>query len=239
MSDATQSLLPGVADPAAPDGGTPAVPAAPNAGAPAAPASSGSPAAWTEGLDDDAKKFIEAKGFKSPADALKVLRESAPPETPDAYQLPVPDGEDPAFAKSVAPLMHAAGLSAAQATKLAEGWNQMQAAARAQAAQAEEAAVREANALNERQEAELRREWAEAFDANSEYARRAVAQFIPGDAAAKQKAVEALEGALGYSGVMKMWAGIGALIKEGTAHGMGQGRSTAQGSFYENSNMQR
>ena len=85
---------------------------------------------WTAGLDADAKTYLEAKGFKSPAEALTALRGYEPPATADAYEIPVPDGESPEFAKAVAPLFHKAGLSATQAKALAEGWNEMQAAQR-------------------------------------------------------------------------------------------------------------
>lgn len=220
MSDAASTLTTGAAAPAAPPGGAPAAALAPDAGASAA-APAAAPA-WTDALDDDGKKFVESRGFKSPADALKALRDGAPPATADAYQLPVPDGEDPAFAKSVAPLMHKAGLSAAQATALATAWNEMQATQRQAAATAAEASEREAGALAQREEADLRREWGTAFDANAEHGRRAVAKFLPGDGASKIKAAQALEGAIGYAGMMRMWASIGALIAEDKAHGLNQ-----------------
>lgn len=246
MSDAA-SLLTGAPAPAPSDGGAPAAPAAPSApAAPApapgdgsAPAAPAPAATWLDALDDDGKKFVEARGFQSPADALKALRESAAPETPDAYEIPVPDGEDPAFAKSVAPLMHKAGLSPAQAKTLAEGWNQMQAAQRQAAIEAQEAYEREAGALAEREEADLRREWGASFDAQSEHGRRAVAQFIPGDTAQKQKVAQAMEQVIGYAGMMRMWSSIGKLIGEDAAHGLGQapgGRVTPQ-TMYEKSNM--
>jgi hypothetical protein len=254
MSDAASQLT-GAAAPAAPNGGSPATapapdggaaPAAAPAGAPAAPAP-GAPAApaapaaaWTDALDADGKAFVEARGFKSPADALKALRDNAPPASADKYELPVPEGEDPAFAQSVAPLMHKAGLSAAQAKVLAEGWNELQAAERAKAAEAAQAAEREAGALAEREEAELKREWGQAFDANAEHGRRAVAQFVPGDTAAKQRAMQALEGVIGYAGMMRMFSGIGQLIKEDTAHGLGQrpGASAVDArGMYDKSNM--
>jgi hypothetical protein len=212
----------------APVPGAPATLAPPAAGSPPAvgtPPAAGTPPAtppsWLEGLDDDGKKFVETKGFKTPADALKALRGSEPPESADKYDLPVPDGEDPAFAKSIAPILHKAKLSQVQAKELAEGWNAMQLQAREAAKTAEEATARETAALAERQDADLKREWGESYAPKSEHGKRAVAAFIPGDAATKMKAAQALEAVVGYTGMMKMWAAIGALIKEDTAHGMG------------------
>ena len=82
-----------------------------SAPATAAPAATDAPADWTAGLDADAKSYLETKGFKSPAEALTALRGYEPPATADAYDIPVPAGESPDFAKAVAPLFHRAGLS--------------------------------------------------------------------------------------------------------------------------------
>ena len=102
---------------------------APEPTAPAAPAAAPvepTAPAWTEGLDAASKSFAEARGFKSPAEVLAKIRGFEPPESADKYELPVPEGDTGEFAKAVAPLFHQAGLSAAQAKALAEGWNAMQ-----------------------------------------------------------------------------------------------------------------
>ena len=151
------------------------------------------PADWTAGLDADAKTYLETKGFKSPAEALTALRGYEPPATADAYEIPVPEGESPDFAKAVAPLFHKAGLSATQAKALAEGWNEMQSGQKAAAAQAEADAATAAEAAAKREDATLQAEWGKDYTANKEHARRAAMQFLPGDDEAKSAFVAELE----------------------------------------------
>ena len=184
--------------------------------------------------------MIEKDGYKSPADLVAKVRDAQPPETPDGYELPVPEGEAPEFAKAVAPLMHKAGLSSAQAKALAEGWNEMQASQRQAAAEAAANAEREAAALAERQQAELKREWGEKFDANAELSRRAVragmaAAGLNDDAAADM--IGTLERAHGFAAVHKFFAALGAPMAEGAAHGIGQAPIAPARSFYDKSNM--
>ncbi len=201
-------------------------------------------ATWLDGLDDDSKKFIETKGYKTAADALAELRASAPPDSPDKYDIPVPQGEDPTFSKAVAPLMHKAGLSAAQAKSLAEGWNELGAAQRAAAAQAAEQAEREQVASIERQKVELKGEWGSDFDKNSEHVRRAwtaaaSAAGVPADK--MQDGVEAMCSAIGHKAALKMFAMFGGHFAEDTAHGLaGKGSNTvvqAAARLYDKSNM--
>lgn len=232
MSDVSNML--GGTPPAPPpgDGATPPPapppPGEPPAGTPSAPTPPAAPT-WLEGMADEDKALIETKGFKTPADAIKALRDgeaaNKPPETPEGYELPVPQGEDPAFSKAVAPLMHKAGLSPTQAKVLAEGWNEMQAAERATAATNQANAEREHTALLERQKGELKREWGEAFDANSEHVRRAwtsgaAAAGIPAEQ--MEAAVDTLGKAIGFPQAIKMFAFYGQHFAEDTAHGLGQ-----------------
>lgn len=194
---------------------------------------------WLSTLDDDGKKYVETKGFKAPSDALAALKGYEPPESPDKYELPIPDGESDEFAKAVAPIFHKAGLSATQAKALAEGWNEMQTAQRAQAAEAEAAAEREAGAMAERQQNELKREWGDKFDANVELSRRAIrsgmaAAGLNEDAASAM--IDSLEKAHGYGVVHKFFSALGQPLSEAKAVGMGT-PSVAAKSFYANSNM--
>lgn len=195
------------------------------------------PADWTAGLDADAKTYFESKGYKTPAEALTALRGYEPPATADAYEIPVPDGESPDFAKAVAPLFHKAGLSATQAKALAEGWNEMQSGQKAAAAQAEADAATAAEAAAKREDATLQAEWGKDYAANKEHARRAAMQFLPGDDEAKSAFVAELERKFGYTATMKMWAAIGSGLAEHTAKGLGGAPALPTRGWYDKSQM--
>ena len=195
------------------------------------------PAEWTAALDADTKTYLEAKGYKSPAEALTALRGYEPPATADAYEIPVPDGESPEFAKAVAPLFHKAGLSAAQAKALAEGWNEMQASQRGAATQAEADAATAADAAAKREDTALQSEWGKDYAANKEHARRAAMQFLPGDEAAKTAFIGEIEKKFGFAATMKMWAAIGTGLAEHTAKGLGGAPALPAKSWYDKSQM--
>lgn len=79
------------------------------------------------------------------------------PETPDAYELPVPEGDSGDMAAWASGVFHEAGLSAKQAAMVAEKWNgRIAELASGQQAEAEQTAAQA--------EAELRREWGAAYD---------------------------------------------------------------------------
>lgn len=226
-------------------GGAPApaapAPAAP-AAAPAAPAPADPPAApaWTDGLDAATKAMIEKDGYKSPADLVAKVRGYQAPDTPESYEIPVPEGESPEFAAAIKPLFHKAGLSPTQAKALAEGWNEMQAAERQADSDREAAAEREAAALAERQQGELKREWGEKYDANVELSKRAIrsgmaAAGLKDDAMADM--IGSLEKAHGFAAVHKFFAALGAPMAEAPAHGLGTPAGVGAKSFYDKSNM--
>lgn len=229
MSDAASALA----------GDTTPTDATPPADASAAPAAAAAPA---EPPAVDWAAIAKERGW-SKAEDIDVGK-LVVPDTPDAYELPVPDGESPDFAKAVAPLMHKAGLSVDQAKALAAGWNEMQTAQRQAAQEAEEQAQREAAARSEREAEALDREWGEASKANGEFGRRA---FAKGAAAAgidpKDMAgiVEAIQAKAGYAATMKLFAFYGKHFAEDRPHGLdarpgGVSTSSAQ-SFYDKSNM--
>ena len=134
------------------------------------------------------------------------------PETPDAYQIPVPEGDDGAFAVEVAPMLHEAGLTQKQIDILAPKWNEFVAAKTAEAAKAEESRLAALHSKNTAEAAELKNEWGQKHDANMEFARRAVKQFMPSEKAGD--AIAALEGVLGYKGTIAFLHGIGAGLGE-------------------------
>lgn len=183
---------------------------------PAAPA--------TEAPAEDTPPALTMPGKDAtPEQWSEFYKQIGRPDTPDAYELPIPEGDDGAFAKQVAPLLHKNGITAAQAQGLAADWNAMQAEAVA-AQQAQQAAEVQALATKNAAEAnELRTEWGEANDANTHLARLAVQQFIPAEQA--PQVINALESVLGYKETVKLLHGIGKGLGEADAAGLGAGNN--------------
>lgn len=213
-------------------------------------AAAAAPAAPWYGADApaDVVEFVTKGGIDSPLKALTALREAQAaagealtlpkdandkaawdafyarlgrPENADGYELPVPDGDSGEFAKALAPALHEAGVTKAQAAKLATAFNQI-VAGRAQAL--DQAAAAEAA----KQETTLKTEWGAQYGSNVDLAKRAAAAF--GVDAAK---VSALEQVIGYAETMKFFAAIGKKLGEdsfvpGTKHNGHQAKSLAE-----------
>lgn len=169
--------------------------------------------AWHESIQDEGlKAFIAGKGFKDAGEAAKALQEAegktVVPESPDAYKLPVPEGQDGAFAQQAAAWMHEAGVPVAQAQALAEKWNAYQADLQQQADVARQQ-------RDEADVATLRKEWGGQYDANVELGRRAVRSFVgQGEDAAAH--LEKIETALGAAETFRLFHRIGKHLGEGT-----------------------
>ena len=146
------------------------------------------------------------------------------PETPEGYELPVPEGDNGEFAKSMAPILHKHGVSAEQAKGLAADWNAMVAAQVAEMNAADAAAAAAANAKNAAEATALKNEWGQAHDANMHFAKLAVQQFIPSDKAGD--VIAAIESKLGYKATIQFLHGIGKGLGEHDAAGMGSNNST-------------
>lgn len=131
------------------------------------------------------------------------------PESPDKYNLQLPDGADDSFAKSMLPILHGAGLTQKQLDAIVPKWNEFA----AQAAQAQEAAAETARA--EGWDA-LRKEWGAAFDQNLEAGRRAFAKL-----GLKPELANLLEDKVGHAEVLKLFASIGEIYREDAAPGNG------------------
>ena len=205
LADPAPAAAPAVSDPAPAAAATPPAGDAPAAAEPAALKLPGKDASA-----DDWSAFYASIGR---------------PETPDAYELPVPEGDDGAFAKQVAPILHKAGLSTDQAKALASDWNAMVTAQQAETAKAETARVQALDAQNKAEATALANEWGTKHTENMEMARRAVRQFMPGDKAAN--AIEALESVLGYKGTIQFLHGVGKGLGEGDAAGLGASNTNA------------
>lgn len=169
----------------------------------------GTQPAWHDSIQDEGlKAFISGKGFKDAGEAAKALQDlegkTAVPESPEAYQLPVPEGQDAAFATEAAKWMHEAGVPAEQAQALATKWNEY-AAAQQQAADLAREQQGEADL------ATLRKEWGQQFDSNAELGRRAVRTF-----GVEADAIEKISSALGDAETLRLFSRIGKHLGEGT-----------------------
>ena len=230
--------------------GTPGTP-----GAPAAPLST-----WYAGFQNaDLRGYVETKGFQNPealadsyrnleklrgvpADRLLSLPEKpdAPewdavwnrlgrPEKPDGYGLKplegMPEGlYDQKSAAWFASVAHKAGLNPSQARLLHDEFAKLQ----VEGHNAKINAVRQAG---EQGEAALRSEWGPDYDVRVQTAQRA-AKAIGIDAPTLDK----IETALGYAGLMKFFAGVGAKMGEDVAVGRGGGAAnpaTQEGAMAE------
>jgi hypothetical protein len=156
------------------------------------------------------------------------------PETPEAYELPVPEGDDGTFAKQMAPVLHKHGVTAAQAKGLAEDWNAM---VQAQTTAAAEAAAAEAVAMDTRNKAEaaqLENEWGQQHKENMHFAKLAAKQFLPAEKAGD--VIAAIESKIGYKATIQFLHSIGKGLGEHDAAGMGQpsgqGRKSAAEILY-------
>lgn len=212
-------------------------------GAPAAVANAPAPAAessWYSGYDADTVGWLENRGLTKvdQSEALKNLTNGfrnaekyigAPsdklvrlpdfdkadkveldqfygklgrPSDAKEYNLQVPEGEGRDFAEWAQGTFHEAGLSKHQANALTAKWNEYVAGVK----EGENTSYQEKVAM---QEASLKNEWGQAYDKQMGLAKNA-AQSLGLD---RQK-VDALEKALGYDGLMKMLADVGAKTGE-------------------------
>jgi len=129
------------------------------------------------------------------------------PESPDKYELPVPEGDDGSFAQSVAPVLHELGLTAKQARGLAEWWNET----------SSKRIEMEGDNFASQSEAEyksLQQEWGAAATQNEELAKRAVLKFSK-EAGIDEASFDAMERAIGTAKLMKLFHSIGSSFAEG------------------------
>lgn len=142
------------------------------------------------------KDANDAEGYAKVYDAL------GRPKTPEEYKLPVPDGDNGDFAKSMAPHLHKLGLSQAQAEGLATVWNDhLKAVTEAEDANRIAKAQADMN--------DLRREWGNGYDAKMEEARRFTRTF-----GVSTEQTSAIESALGTGEFLRLFAKIGASLGE-------------------------
>ncbi len=209
-----------------------AAPAPAAAAAPAAPAAA--PAAPAAGDPSAAAAEFSVKlppKDASPEQWAEFYKAVGAPDTPEAYQLPVPEGQDTGFAKTAATWFKEAGLLPQQAQALASKWNEFSQAQAAAQQQAEAQRIAQLDQQNKVQEAALKNEWGQSHDANMELARRAVRQFIPSEKA--PDVISALEDRLGYAETIKLLHSIGKGLGEHDAPGLGRAPSPGRKSAAE------
>ena len=157
---------------------------------------------------DKAGRTILAPKSDDDADGWSaVYNRLGRPESPDKYELPVPEGDDGSFAQSVAPVLHELGLTAKQAKGLAEWWNEASA----------KRIELEGESFSSQSEAEyksLQQEWGAAAAQNEELAKRAVLKFSK-EAGIDEDTFDAMERAIGTAKLMKLFHSIGASFAEG------------------------
>ena len=155
----------------------------------------------------------------TPEQWAEFYKQIGAPDSPDAYELPVPEGDPGEFAKTAASWFKDAGLLPQQAQALAAKWNEFQAAQSAAAQQAEQQRLAALDSMNRAEEAALKNEWSDRFDANMELGRRAVRQFLPSEQAGD--VIAAIEDKIGYAATMKLFSQIGQGLGEHDAAGLG------------------
>lgn len=182
----------------------------------AAATSQDSAASWLQSLTDaDVKTFAEQKGFKEAGDAVKALRDVEAkytiPESADAYQLPVPEGQDGAFAKQAAGWFQKAGIPVEQAKALTTEWNAAQAA---QVAAHQQQVQQEMTAL--------KGEWGGQYETNVELGRRTMRTF-----GIAPEVIDKISGQLGDVQTLRVFHRIGQGLSEGTLNPGSSGGSEA------------
>jgi hypothetical protein len=215
---------PAAAAPAAPVNAATALMGDPAAAAGAAPAPAADPAADPAKPAEPAPVALTMPGKDAtPEEWSAFYAQIGRPETPEGYELPVPEGDDGDFAKQMAPILHKNGLTAEQAKGLAADWNAMMAAQLAELEAADVAHATAMNVKNTAEAAELKNEWGQAHDANMHFAKLAVQQFMPADKAGD--VIAAIESKLGYKATIQFLHGIGKGLGEHDAAGMGANNS--------------
>lgn len=203
------------------------------AAAPAAPVTAPT-TDWLSGASEDVTNYVQNKGWKAPTDLLtsyqqlekhmgtpaeKLLRlpdfdkaektemdqfytKLGRPVDPKGYEIPVPEGMSPEFADAARVKMHELGLTAKQAKALAEWNNEMGANASNQQKIMNDATIAQENAS-------LKAEWGAAYEQELGAAKNAAKAL-----GINPEQINALEGSLGFSNLMKMMANIGKRIGE-------------------------
>lgn len=190
---------------------------------------------YGEIADQEMKGWVENKGFKSPAEALTSYRnlekafgadkagrtvllpganadeaemgaffnKLGRPETADKYELQAPETADKGFLDWAKGTFYKAGLSGKQAQQVLAAYQEFA------GGRADQLSTEAQNRITADNEA-LQREWGAAHPQKLAQAKAAARQF-----GFTAEEVDALEKQVGFAGVMKRFADIGAKLGEG------------------------
>ncbi len=138
-----------------------------------------------------------------PEDMRAFYTKLGAPEKPEGYELPVPEGHDPEFAKTASTWFHELGIPKAAAAGLTAKWNEHVAAVQAKADQ-------DWNARFDKEVDALKGEWkGDDFAKNTDLANRVgrAMGFAPDQ-------LKAIERALGPAAFLKSFAKFGSAMGE-------------------------
>lgn len=168
-----------------------------------------------------AERLLTMPGENATPEEIKAFNTKlGVPEKVDGYQLPIPQGQDGALAKTAAAWFHEAGVPAKAAAKVVEAWNAH--VATAQAAENEQFQQRASV-----EHGEVIAEWGAAADKMTELGKRAATQFVPAKSNEERVQILAkIEHAIGTGAMLRMFATIGQGLGEHAVH-----QSDAQGGF--------
>lgn len=197
----------------------------------------GAPQSWNAGFDEDTNAYVSNKGWQNPADVLNSYRnlekfvggsknllelpgENADetalnnffnklgrPESPDKYNIKMPDGGDPDLTNWFKQNAHKIGLTDKQAAGLFDAWNSMS-VERIKAIEAEE------KRKGDEEIANLQKEWGQGYNAQIDAGKRAV-QALGYDEAK----LNDLEGKMGTAELLRLLAAVGSKMGEDNFEG--------------------
>ena len=163
------------------------------------------------GSDRAGRTVVMPKDDAPDAEKAAFFQSLGRPDAPDGYGLAARDGADPAFSAEAAKAMFEAGLSKAQAAKLADWFD-------GQGGGAQEAANADFARRSEAEVNELRAAWGKDADARVETARRYARQ-----AGFDEAELDKIERAIGSRAMLERFDAAGRALMEDTQPGGGRG----------------
>ncbi len=163
------------------------------------------------GADRAGRTVVMPKDDAPDAEKAAFFQSLGRPEAPDGYGLSTREGADPAFSAEAAKAMFEAGLSKAQAAKLADWFD-------GQGGGAQEAANADFARRSEAEVNELRAAWGKDADARVETARRYARQ-----AGFDEAELDKIERAIGSRAMLERFDAAGRGLMEDTQPGGGRG----------------
>ena len=165
-------------------------------------------------------KLIQLPAEQTSENMRAVFEKLGAGKTVEDYKLPVPEGDDGAFAKVAAGWMHEAAITTKQAEMLAQKWNEHVGGMTAQQTEAQTAAF-------DAQVADLKREWGANYEANTALVDNAAVKF-----GMTQEQLTALKSTMGPQASMNFLLNIGSKLGvEDTQGSIGMGTPGATGGF--------